>query len=74
MVGSHQFPFGEKEKTTQGNRIVNRSMSGAGRLIERNGQRIWHVVDAKGQVIGLEFILFVGTWSFGNTNIRRSDG
>lgn len=49
-------------------------MSGAGRLIERNGQRIWHVVDAKGQVIGLEFILFVGTWSFGNTNIRRSDG
>ncbi|KAK8815063.1 50S ribosomal protein L13 [Blastocystis sp. ATCC 50177/Nand II] len=27
-------------------------MSGTGRLLERNGGRVWHVVDAKGQVLG----------------------
>lgn len=26
------------------------TMSGAGRILERNGNRVWHVVDAKGQV------------------------
>ena len=73
-MGSHRFPSVQKEEITQGNRIVSRSMSGAGRLIDRNGQRIWHVIDAKGQVIDLECALFLGTWSFGNTNIKRSDG
>lgn len=29
-------------------------MSGTGRLLERNGERVWHVVDAKGQVLCLE--------------------
>ncbi len=27
------------------------NMSGTGRLLERNGGRVWHVVDAKGQVL-----------------------
>ena len=49
-------------------------MSGAGRLLERGGQRIWHVVDAKGQV-GLDLCFFtLGSWSFGNTNLSCAYG
>ena len=52
-MGSHILQsLGEDRKIVE-NCSLTIGMSGAGRLLERGGQRIWHVVDAKGQV-GLE--------------------